>query len=169
MADFAPIWIAVIVAVPTVLATTLVPLLMQRSTTKARREERKEDWKRQDDVAEKAASTARSLIERQSQVAEKAAVAVDLLAENTAIQVAATKTLTEKVDVVHTLVNSNLTLATQKTREAKQGKLTLLLKHEPESTEIDLLKLEVAELDAVLKDRLTQQKAVETQQAQQGR
>jgi hypothetical protein len=137
--DMTAIVVAVIVAVPTVLATTLVPLLTKRSERQERRE-----------------------------VAARAAEAAELLAVNTKQAAEATQTLTDKVDVVHTLVNSNLTIATQKLREKTQRALNLLLEFEPSnSVEINVLKAELAELDAVLLDRLKQAKAVEAQQVRQ--
>lgn len=155
------IWIAVIagasVAVPTILSTTLVPLVIEWFKSSTRQRERQEDR----DALEAAAIKA-------EQVAEQAREAARLLAENTVKAEAATKSLTDKVDVVHTLVNSNLTIATQKLREARQDKLSLLVKYQPENTvAIDILNIEIAELDSVLADRLKQAHAVDALQTQQ--
>jgi len=146
MIDGTSILIALIVAVPTVLSTTLVPLMIKRADNQTRREERAEDKAELKLAAEKA-----------EEVAEQAKEAARLLAENTVKAEKATQSLVDKVDVVHVLVNSNLTLATQKLLESKEAHIELLRQYTPENLSIiKQLELEIVELNSVLADRRAQ-------------
>lgn len=154
------VWIALIAVVPVMVVATggiIVPLLNKRADNKVRQQERAEDRAALKEAADKAA-----------EVAREAKEVSRVLAMNTAQTTAATKALTDKVDVVHVLVNSNLTLATQKLRDRSKRALSLLIQHSPtNSTEINAIKLEIADLDAVLADRRKQAIAVEKLQDKQ--
>lgn len=91
------IWIALFAGLVAISASTVAPFLMasaasRRDAIKAkldaeiRREDKEQDYARQDEVARR-------------------------LYEYTRTQAQANKLITDKIDVVHTLVNSNLTLA----------------------------------------------------------
>lgn len=92
--------------------------------SKLRREEKEQDWQRQDDVAAqavKAASLAQEAVAAQAiqaaEAATQAAEAARLLVEsNEAVAEIARETntrLDSKLDIIHTLVNSNMTAAMQ--------------------------------------------------------
>lgn len=156
--------IALIVSVPTVLATTLVPLVLKIVDNKTRREERAADL-----------AVVRATADKADQVARQAQEAARLLSENTEIARQTTKNLSDtvnvvsdKVDVVHVLVNSQLTSAIEKLMEAKTDLLLLLKKYRPmDKAGIEVLELEIAELRAVLADRRKQTIAVEAMEKQQ--
>jgi hypothetical protein len=90
---------------------------------KQRQMERREDWARQDSVAQKAEDAAAALVASQSLLAQQANDAAELLlvenkkvaeavlvqTENSQAQVDATVRLEAKADQIHGLVNSNLT------------------------------------------------------------
>jgi len=167
--------------------------------------ERKEDWARLDAVAAVQKEDAKVLYEHQEEVARQAAIAAQkLLEENKKVAtVAATssknlldaqarlaeqailtnttlivqgKVTTNKLDVIHTLVNSNMTAAMQAELDATNRELAMMLEvidlkkaagKEPTIEAIDALavtRAKISELDAALKDRVKQQKNVESLQ-----
>ncbi len=132
------ILVALIVAIPTVLASTFTPLAIAIIANQARRREKFEDYARQDLVAERAAQAADTLIEsnrkmalqttqvaaqaseaanllsiRQDDAAAKAAEAAALLLRSNERVAESTKITNAKLDTIHTLVNSNMTAAMQ--------------------------------------------------------
>ncbi len=142
---------------------------------------------KQDSIAERAAETARSLAASNKIVAEQAAEAASLLASRQDAaaakaaeaarlllaaneRVAATSVVTNnKLDVIHTLVNSNMTAAMQAELDATIRELAMMqevidLKQassgRPPGVEalaaIASTKLKIGELRAILKDRSTQ-------------
>jgi hypothetical protein len=138
------VWIALIVAV----ASTTSPLLLAYLTNRNNRQIKQEDYARQDAVALQAAKAA-SL----------------LLAANERVALSATMT-NSKLDVIHTLVNSNMTAAMQAefdatTRELAMMREVIALKqtagHDPSVDTLAAIKMteaKISELQAALKDRL---------------
>jgi hypothetical protein len=169
-----PVLVAAIVASgPTILAIV---------TNRQRTRDKEIDWARQDvvadrvtdaavkakAVAEQAAEAARLLLERQDAADAQRAVAADLL-------VAANERLGGKLDVIHTLVNSNMTAAMQAEYDATVRELAMMrevvaLNHaagREASAEalgaIAATDVKVADLWATLQDRLHQTKVAEAQ------
>jgi len=121
---------------------------------KAIRESKLEDWAREDQVAAKAAEAAKLLLEQNKVVADAAA------------------TTNAKLDVIHVLVNSNMTAAMQAEYDATVRELAMMREvarlnriagTEP-SVEalaaIDATAVKIAELKATLSDRLKQTEIV---------
>jgi len=149
------VYTALIVAVPAVLS----PLLLSWLTNRHRRQEKFEDYERQDLVAAKAEEAARLLLAANERVAE------------------ATKETNEKLvdvakvtGVIHTLVNSQLTGSKQSEFNAITRELALLQEiggskpSERIRKAIKIAETSLAELAAVLADRATAAKQVEIQQ-----
>lgn len=146
------VWVALIVA----LTSMTGPLLLARSTAKSRREEKAQDYAREDEVAARAAAVADTLIvsnERAARSAEQA---------------------NGKLDVIHTLVNSNMTAAMEAQLVALQGQLVMMNRlaeiTDPtvdEAAAIKAVQAQIAELTASLKDRLTATEVAQQQQQQQ--
>ncbi len=151
------ILIAVIVGAMAVLGQQL----QSRSASKARREDKEEDWARQDAVASQAAKAAELLLAQNKVVAETAT------------------TTNEKLDVIHTLVNSNMTAAMQAEYDATVRELAMMREvirlnkvagTEPSveaTAAVDATEIKVGELKATLEDRLRQAQVVEKQIAAQ--
>jgi len=132
------------------------PMLLARQLNNARREEKELDWAREDEVASKAAVVADTLIvsnERAARSAEQA---------------------NGKLDVIHTLVNSNMTAAMEAQLVALQGQLVMMMRlaeiADPtvnEAAAIKAVQGQIAELTATLRDRLAATEHAEQQQQQQ--
>ena len=134
------ILIALIVAIPTVLASTFTPLATALIANRARRREKIEDYARQDLVAERAAETSKRAAD-------------------------STKITNAKLDSIHTLVNSNMTAAMKAELDATIREKVLIIeviglkKLIDQEIEVDtVLALKTAEariieLTAILKDR----------------
>jgi hypothetical protein len=134
---------AVLIALIVATASLTGPLLLARANARARRNEKQEDYARQDAVAAQAAEAARLLLAENKKVAETAAVTND------------------KLDVIHVLVNSNMTAAMQGQLVALKAQLVLMQKlaEQKVSTEdeigaIKAVQAQIAELEAALTDRL---------------
>jgi hypothetical protein len=133
-----------------VIVSVIAPTVLGLMTNHQRRAEKREDWARQDAVADKAAEAATLL-----------------LAENKRVAATAEKT-NEKLDVIHILVNSNMTAAMQAELDATRRDLVSLrevarLNREAgreTSPEAAAVIAETAQridkLDAELRDRLKQ-------------
>lgn len=109
----------VVVAAIVAFTTVASPLLLAYLTGRQRQAEKKEDWRRQDEVAEAAAAAETSRAEKAAQVAS------DLLAANKLLTVVADQT-NVKLDVIHGLVNSNLTVAKQAQYDALVVQLAMM-------------------------------------------
>lgn len=107
--------LALIVAVPGLLA----PLLMAALQNKNLRKIKEADYKRQDLVAS-------NLLERQDAIAEKAAETAMLLRKNTAAVAAAAAETHGQLKVIHALVNSNMTTVMQSELAAYRASLVLM-------------------------------------------
>lgn len=96
------------VIVVAVIVSVIAPMVVGVMTNRQRRAEKREDWARQDAVAAQAAQAARLL-----------------LAENEKVREAAESTQ-QKLDVIHVLVNSNMTAAMQAELDATRRDLVSL-------------------------------------------
>ena len=182
-AEMTPIWIALIVAIPTVLTSAILPLVLNIVTARARTAEKIADNKRQDelttrtenaakDVAIQAREAARLLVLNTSKVAEVAKETGDKI-------VVAAKVTNDKLDVLHTLVNSQYTAALQAELDATMRELVMVhevidLKRaqgqqpsEMSQATIAATEAKIAALHTTLDERAKQAKVVETQQANQ--
>jgi hypothetical protein len=122
----------------------------RRGEAKIRRAEKLEDWARQDAVADKAAEAASLLLIENAKVAK------------------ATEATQGKLDVIHILVNSNMTAAMQSELDATRRDLVSLKEVARLNEEagrkvsaealavIDETGQRIAKLDAELRDRLKQ-------------
>lgn len=140
------------------------PLLLARQINRQRREERLEDYKRQDVVAQR-------LTDRQDAAARQSAETAKLLLaanERVARDTAATN---GKLDVIHTLVNSTLSAALQAELDATVRELTWMRRASgtrpgaEERATIEATELRIQELRAVLLDRLEQTRIADAQAA----
>jgi len=153
--DTQPIYLALIVAIPTILSATVSPIIMSLINNRNRRKEKQEDYARQDAVAEQAAKAAKLLVAANERVADTA------------------KVTNGKLDVIHTLVNSNMTAAMQAELDARLENLALLLEvvemkraagHSPNEETLVLIettKRKITELKSSLGDRLKQSSEAE--------
>jgi len=126
------ILVALIVGVMAVIGQQL----QSWNASRSRREDKEEDWARQDEVADK-------LVEQNEKVAKAAGETKAQLKE------------------IHTLVNSNMTAAMQAQLVALKGQLVLMerLAERTVSTEDELAAIkavqgQISELEAALRDRL---------------
>jgi hypothetical protein len=152
------LWYALIAAV----TTTVSPMILSHFNNKNTREDRAADWARQDAIAKRASDAANTLIEGGRKAT---AVAAET---------------NQKLDVIHVLVNSNMTAAMQSELVAVTAQLALIREVMEMNTtagrkpSVDTLAVEkaavvkVAELTASLNDRLKIQKqpAVAAEQAE---
>ncbi len=159
-----------------VFSSITAPLIIANRTQAARHAERLEDRayqekkdtetrKAAEQVAVKAATAARDLAASQKAIADQAAEAARLLlAANE--RVAKTSLITNgKLDVIHTLVNSNMTTAMKNQLDATRATLVMMLEvvaikkaagEEPAVetlAEIDATKAKITELESLLADR----------------
>jgi hypothetical protein len=173
------VWIALIVAVPALLG----PILVARTTNKQRRLDKIEDWAREDAVAakavlvaEQAAEAARLLRVRTDEVASKAEEAAALLLEaneRVAKQTSeVAKVTTGKLNQIHELVNSNMTIAIEDQLLANEQLLVVLVElaqlrgsdAAPETTAaIIAAKGKIRELQSRLTDRAEATKLADAQ------
>jgi hypothetical protein len=89
------IWLALIAAVTGMISGIVAPVVLSIIDSRGRSREKQEDWARQDAVAAQAAEAARLLLGANERVAES------------------TQQTNTKLDVIHGLVNSNMTAALQ--------------------------------------------------------
>jgi hypothetical protein len=135
-------------------------------TNRTRRAEKVEDWARQDAVAAQAAEAARLLLEQQRATTAAAERVARVTAETSA-------DAAEQLKAIHTLVNSDMTAA--RSGELAQNRLLLVaLKKvieldraagrpptKDDREAVTGVELRIAELEAVLADRLAAQRKVE--------
>jgi hypothetical protein len=153
----------------------VAPLLLSWQQQRHRRQEREEDYARQDEVAEKvrlaadqAAEAAKLLLERQDQASEQSAERNRLLVEANERAADSAALTNGKLDQIHTLVNSNMTAAMQSELDATVALLDTLREvvalneaagRQPTAEavgRIDAMQKKVDELSANLTDRLKQ-------------
>lgn len=133
-----------------------------------RRQEKLEDWARQDAVAER-------LSNRQDAIAAQTQETAELLLQNNKDVAITARAANTKLDVIHTLVNSNMTAALQGELDSARANLATLREliglrvaqgQEPdEDTRVALKALEdkVGRLAANLHDRIEQTKVADAQ------
>lgn len=92
----------VLIALIVFTGSVIGPLLLALLTGRQRRKEKEQDYKRQDEVAR-----------RVEKVAKKAATAAGRVSTVATTLVASNSETNKKLDVIHTLVNSNMTKAMQ--------------------------------------------------------
>jgi hypothetical protein len=138
----------------------------RRGDARIRREEKEQDWARQDQVAEKLLKAQAATLVRTDEVARLAAQQ----SSTVALQLAALHT--QAVDI-HTLVNSDMTAARQELLDQTRILLGLYERtisadldagREPRPADVQALddaREKVTELTLVLADRLAQQRIVE--------
>jgi hypothetical protein len=138
----------------------------RRGDARIRRDEKREDWARQDAVAEQAAKAAKLLLD--AQAAQKART--DQVAKVAAQQSAS---VALQLQDIHTLVNSDMTAARQELLDQTRILLGIYERtiqadkdagRTPRPEDVEALsdaRAKVEELNAILADRLAQQKIVE--------
>lgn len=163
------ILIALIVAVPAIVS----PLLLSLMTNRNRRLEKEQDYARLDMVAEKAEKAAEMVADKVRLVAQKAAEDAKLLVSINERVAAKAKLTIEKLDVIHALVNSNMTATMQSELDSHVVALALMIEiielkraagSEPSVESLASIKsetLRVETLKKVLTDRIEQQKMFE--------
>jgi len=148
------------------------PIAINLFNERSRRRERAEDIARQDQVAVKADETARRTLAKTDEVAEVAATVARSVAAATRTDVAETHA---QLRQIHTLVNSDMTAARQ--GELDQARLALIMLRRvvalteaagreitpAEQSEIERTEMRIAELEAIIADRMTQFRLAETE------
>jgi hypothetical protein len=181
----------VISACIAIFASITAPAILLHRTEAQHREDRDADWKRQDaaalklqqtqdaqaaaaeEVARRAAQAAENLAASQKDIADRAAqAATDLVASQkltASTLLDANNKTNGKLDVIHTLVNSNMTTAMENELVSAERELAMmqevielkrtLLRQEPTIealAAIEASKSKIAELVAALRDRAGQ-------------
>lgn len=176
-----------VVAIIVIIISAIVsPVVIARVTEQARRKDKQEDWARQDAVAAQAADAALLLLEKQDEIAQAAkqasqkaeAAATRLIETNERVgrqNAEAAMGINSKLDVVHRLVNSNMTAAMQSELDAKKAQraaLRVVIGYKQsaganvtdDEVEINVLNVKIATLEATLTDRQIQQEIADAQQ-----
>jgi biopolymer transport protein ExbB/TolQ len=160
------IWLALIAAVSTAIVS---PVIVAVVANWNRASERVADYARQDAVAARAEKNAAALLERQDKAAK-------LLLESNKIVEETARISNGKLDVIHTLVNSNMTSAMQSELDATGRELAMMLEVielkkvsglQPTEEVISALgatRGKIVELQAMLADRRKQSELVATMQ-----
>lgn len=162
---------AVIVAVLAILGQGF----QRRHDAQIRAREKKEDWARQDLVAQRLQERGDAAAARAQEVAVQTQQAAQLLLVNNEAVAAQSRAANTKLDVIHTLVNSNMTAALQDGLDSNRAQLVTLRElislkvaqgEEPdEETKAMLHALEekVGKLAANLRDRIQQTEVANAQ------
>jgi hypothetical protein len=171
-----PVWIGIFVIWVLAPAPAIIVALIERRT---RARERAEDIARQDQVARKADETASLLQASQRLTIEKADEVAAVAAQVARSVAAATKADVSETHAqlkqIHTLVNSDMTAARQ--GELNQARLTLVMLRRivalteaagrditsAELSEIERTEQRIAELEAIIADRMTQFRLAEAE------
>ena len=109
------VWVAAIAATSGIVGPGIMAVMAYIFARNARAQ----DWARQDQVAAQAAIAARLLVESQDKVAGKTGEVAKLLATNN-------ESTNQKLDVIHTLVNSNYTEIMQTLLDSLNAQLSLM-------------------------------------------
>lgn len=159
-------WLPITVVVSPFISAWVMAYLTGRN----RREEKVQDYIRQDAVAAQAAEAARLLSAATAKASVRAEEVASELRRNTTVT-------NDKLDVIHTLVNSNLTASMQSEYDATKRELAMMLEVialkkaaglEPSIdalAAVDATKVRIGELNSKLMDRAAQQQVVEKQLA----
>lgn len=157
------------------LAAVLGPCLLAYLNGHQLRAAQRENWRREDLVADRAAEVAAKLLAKQEETAAKAAEAAKLLLQNNALVAEMAEVTNTRLDVIHTLVNSNMTSALQGELDSNRATLALLRElialHKTQGNEPNeatlaeeaTLEANVQRLAANLRDRLEQTKVADAQ------
>jgi biopolymer transport protein ExbB/TolQ len=168
-------WVAIIVLFTSVGS----PILLAHLTSRRHRRERLEDYERQDRVARRVAEAAERLTKRQDQTAIKAAEAAELLLAANERVAATAGVVNDKLDIIHTLVNSNMSAAMQAELDALETSVAMMTEvidlkkaagREPTQDALVALKsarAKVRESKVALADRTTQSELIEAQEKEQ--
>jgi hypothetical protein len=108
--------------IPAVIASAIVPWL----TTRARRIDRYDEWKRQDDLARRADERERLNTEQNQQIIRQQQTAVQVARQTAAVQQSTARATTESLENIHALVNSDKTIALGRERDGLVTQLALL-------------------------------------------
>jgi FtsZ-interacting cell division protein ZipA len=135
------------------------PVILSILTNRQRRKEKAEDWKREDAVAEKAATAAEALRKDNKALAEATKEVAAVAAES--------KASTDfQLERIHTLVNSNMTAQMEDSLASKKAELAALLEvgdlkqasgqkpTEEALAVIATIRTDIARKEAELEDRL---------------
>jgi hypothetical protein len=108
--------------IPAVIASAIVPWL----TTRSRRIDRYDEWKRQDDLARRADERERLNTEQNQQIIRQQQSAVQVARQAAAAQQSTARATTESLENIHALVNSDKTTALGRERDGLITQLALL-------------------------------------------
>ena len=140
------------------MVSVIAPAVLSYMTGKQRMAEKKEDYRRQDEVAAQAREAARLLLDANERVAET------------------TLETNKKLEIIHTLVNSNMTSAIQEQLDARRLNLVMMEElidikqregHDPSPDAIGAVlsaRQRIEELTANLADRARQSEVVAAQE-----
>lgn len=141
---------------------------LNKQTAELKRAEKEEDWRRQDEVAEKASVAAALLLKAQRETIARTDEVARVASESG-------KAITAKLDEgleqgkkIHTLVNSDMTAARTSERDTMQLlvlALKRLSKGEEDQDEIVRFEKRIEELNVILADRIAAQKKVDADTA----
>jgi hypothetical protein len=150
----------------------------QAAAAKIRRQEKEEDWARQDEVARKARETAAEQINAARNAATQVKEVARVAAESAAVTAAQLDALSDQTRQIHTLVNSDMTAARQDALDQMRASRLLLIRAagparrewsaEDQET-ITALDERIAEQERILADRLVALRRVEAQNAASAR
>jgi hypothetical protein len=153
--------VAIIGVIGILASSVIAPYVLARASRRDQKASKMEDWERQDEVASRAADVAAKLLDSNER-AVHAVEAAALVAEQT----------NGTVNVIHTLVNSNMTEAKQEALDAKRETLVMLRSvtagreaTAEEAAAMAAIENKIVELEAQLAERLRQQQLVDAQQA----
>jgi len=158
--------------------SVIAPSVLAWLTGRQRQADKAQDWAREDAVAAQAAKAAKLLLDRQEADARKREEAAALLLEANERVARTAETTNTKLDVIHTLVNSNMTAAMQSELDSTVRELAALKeiialkaaagdKPSPEAlAAITYTEAKIGELTATLNDRQEAAAVVADQEAE---
>jgi predicted nucleic acid-binding Zn-ribbon protein len=166
-----PVWLAIIAAFSAALAL-ISPIILAALTNRARRQEKEQDYARQDAVAKAAKDSADAAKKAAEEVAAKLETTANTTNEKLSTTNEKLETLREGQDVIHTLVNSNMTAAMQSELDTTRRTRVLMSElielkktsgHEPSTealAELKTIDAKITELQANVTGRMEQAKKV---------
>lgn len=166
--DAASIISLIVIGAVAVFTSITAPLILAHRTERMHREDKLEEYRRQDEVARKAAQAAADLVASQKQIADQAAEAATLLLAANERVAATARVTNSKLDTIHGLVNSSMTAAMHSELDALVTSLALMhevmdmkrtAKSEPTAEALLAVRTteaKISELRAVINDRLQQ-------------
>jgi hypothetical protein len=166
------------VIIVALIVSVIAPMMLGFLTNRAARAAKREDWARQDAVADRAEHAAELLLAEQQKIranTEKVAVLAASTAATTADQLAQ---VLEGNQEIHHLVNSDMTAARQELLDQTRLLVRMYRKTisrdeaagrtpaESDETALRDAEIKVTELQHILADRLAQQRMMEVRQAE---